>query len=72
MERFIQLFAEAIERNVNEVAKDDNFRNFEEWDSLAVLSVIAMVKKNYDITIPRNEFDALLTIEDLYNRVTKA
>jgi len=72
MERFIELFAEAIERNVNEIAKDDTFRNFEEWDSLAVLSVIAMVKKNYDITIPRNEFDGLLTIEDLYNRVTKA
>lgn len=68
MDQFINLFAEALER---EEAMDlnDEFRNYEEWDSLAVLSIIAMIKQNYDITIPRQEFEALRTISDLYNHI---
>lgn len=69
MEQFTELFAEALEREVAVVA-EDKFREYEEWDSLAVLSIIALIKQNYDITIPRKEFDELQTVADLYNYVT--
>ena len=69
MEQFTELFAEALEREVAVVA-EDKFREDEEWDSLAVLSIIALIKQNYDITIPRKEFDELQTVADLYNYVT--
>lgn len=72
MEKFIEQFAEAIERNSVDVGKEDKFREYEEWDSLAVLSIIAMIKKHYGITIPRQEFDNLITIDDLHRRVTGA
>jgi acyl carrier protein len=69
VEQFTELFAEALEREVAVVA-EDKFREYEEWDSLAVLSIIALIKQNYDITIPRKEFDELQTVADLYNYVT--
>ena len=69
MEQFTTLFAEALEIETG-VNLEDKFREYEEWDSLAVLSIIALIKQNYDITIPRKEFDELQTVADLYNYVT--
>lgn len=69
MEKFTELFAEALEREAS-VNPEDKFREYEEWDSLAVLSIIALIKQNYDITIPRKEFDELQTVEELYNYIT--
>ena len=68
MEQFTTLFAEALEREAS-VGPKDKFREYEEWDSLAVLSIIALIKQNYDITIPRKEFDQLQTIKELYDYI---
>ena len=68
-EDFLNLFAEALEKEISEVAMDDEFRNYEEWNSLAVLSIIAMIKQNYDITIPRKEFDELKIVSDLFEYI---
>ena len=65
MDQFINLFAEALEKE-DPIEATDEFRNYEEWDSLAVLSIIAMIKQNFDITIPRQEFENLRTISDLH------
>jgi len=68
MDSFITLFAEALDREelINPI---DDFRDYDEWDSLAVLSIIAMIKKHYDITIPRKEFEQLQTISDLFGYI---
>ena len=68
MEQFTALFAEALEREAG-IVPADKFREYEEWDSLAVLSIIALIKQQYDITIPRKDFDELITVEELYNYI---
>jgi acyl carrier protein len=70
MKEFNALLAEALEKEASGIDSNDKFRDYEEWDSLAVLSVIAMIKQNYGITIPRKEFDSLLTVEDLHNYIS--
>ncbi len=70
MNEFIDKFSEALEKEASGIDSNDKFRDYEEWDSLAVLSVIAMIKQNYGITIPRKEFDSLLTVEDLHNYIS--
>ena len=69
MENFISLISEALEKNAEQIDKKDEFRNYEEWDSLAVLSLIAMIKQNYNITIPRKDFDELNTVSDLFEYI---
>ena len=66
---FLKLFQEVLEKEDNSLNVEDEFRNLNEWDSLAVLSVLAMINEEYDITIPRNDFDKLKTIQDLYEYV---
>lgn len=70
MNEFIDKFSEALEKEASEIGRNDKFRDYEEWDSLVVLSVIAMIKQNYGITIPRKEFDALLTVEELHHYIS--
>jgi len=69
MENFISLISEALEMNSEQIDKEDEFRNYKEWDSLAVLSLIAMIKQNYNITIPRKDFDELNTVSELFEYI---
>ena len=67
-EKFLELFEEALEKDET-VKMEDKFRDYEEWDSLAVLAVLAMINEEYDIVVPRQEFDKLITVEDIYNYI---
>lgn len=67
MEKFIELFKETLEIGEMVVDKEVIFRDLEDWDSLAVLSVLAMINEEYDITIPRNKFEKVNTVGELYN-----
>ena len=70
MEKFIKLFAEAIERE-GEIKMEDEFRNYDEWSSIAYLSVIAFMDDEYDTQIEEAEFKKLRTVQDLYNACTQ-
>ena len=66
---FLELFEESLDKKENTVQMEDKFRDYEEWDSLAFLSTGAMINEEYDIIIPTEEFEELLTIEDIYNYI---
>jgi acyl carrier protein len=67
MDKFLESMCEVFERD--SIKPDDEFRNFEEWDSLAYLSVIAMIDENYDIVITGEKFEKLNKIFDIYNYI---
>ena len=50
-----------------EVKETDVLRDFEMWDSLAGLSVIAMADTLYGVTLPAVELRKLITVGDLLN-----
>ena len=65
--QIINLIAECLEKEPAEIKSTDEFREYEEWDSLAYLSVIAKIDEDYHFVIPRDEFQKIRTIEDLAN-----
>ena len=65
---FMKKFAEAIEMDPAEGLKEDTrFRDLEEWNSLAALSVIAMFDEEYDNELKVPDFKQANTIGDLIN-----
>lgn len=62
---FIEIIAEAIDRDVNAVKPQDEFRNYDEWDSIAFLSVIAALDENYGVVIDTAIFKEFKTLEDI-------
>lgn len=69
MEKFIELFAEALERE-DEIKMEDEFRNYDEWSSIAYLSVIAMMDEEYDVLMEEAEFKKIRTVQQLYDVCT--
>lgn len=68
MEEFILKFADIFD-DIDEstLTADTEFRNLEDWDSIAGLSVIAMVDEEYGVTLNAEDMRGSRTIGDIYN-----
>lgn len=66
IKEFIEKFAEAIERE-DEIKLEDKFRDYDEWSSIAYLSVIAFMDEEFDVQMEQAEFKKLTTVQELYN-----
>jgi acyl carrier protein len=69
MDNFIRKIEEVLEKPNGSIHSFDFFRSYDEWDSLALLSLMAMLEDEYGKTIPREVFEKLNTIEDLHNYI---
>jgi acyl carrier protein len=67
MEVFLKKIAEILEED--EVKETDELKSYPQWDSLSVLSVIAMLDANYGINLRAKEFENIQTAGDLWNLV---
>ncbi len=71
LEKFIALFAEQFDETpIEKFSPNSNFKNFGEWDSLAALSVIAMIDEEYEKDITGADIRNCETIEELYKIVS--
>ena len=70
-EKFIALFKEILELEDTDIHLSDTFRDYDTWDSLANLSVIAMLDEEFGVHIESKDFQNLLTVGDLMNEVKK-
>jgi acyl carrier protein len=72
IKEFIEKFAETLEvDNVDTLTPDTEFRELDEWSSLAYLSVIAMMDEEYDVQIEEADFKKLRTIQALFEACNK-
>ena len=69
MELFLKLFEETLELTPGVLKQKTKFRDLPEWDSLSVLSILAMINSEFDITFSRKEFSSLNTIKQVYDFV---
>ena len=69
---FIEKFAEAVEvEDASALSANTEFRNLEEWSSLAYLSVIALMDEEFDVQIEMEDFKKLKTIQEVFDACTK-
>lgn len=71
-EKFLQLFTETLDIEDREVKMSDEFRSFDEWDSIGNLSVIAMIDDEFDVVIENNVFKNIITIQGLWDEIQKS
>ena len=69
MDEFLNLVADILNREENSISLQDDFREYNEWDSLAALSFLAMLNEEYDVIISRRDFDDMITLEQIYQYV---
>jgi acyl carrier protein len=70
-DKFIEKFREALDSDGKEINLEDRFRDYDEWDSLRYLSVIAMIDSEFDVIIDTPEFRKIETVGGLIEEVEK-
>ena len=69
-DKFFTALAEALEMEDNEIKMEDTFRDYDTYDSLSELSILAMLDSDFGIELEMNEYNTYLTVGDLYKRVS--
>lgn len=69
MDEFYQQLAFILDET--EIKPDDVLADFSEWDSLSVLSVIAMLDAHYSVNLNAKELRNFKTAGDLANEVIR-
>lgn len=64
---FYQRLAEILD--VEEVKPENVLKSFDGWDSLAILSVLAMADAKYGVSIKAEEIRSVVSAQDLANLV---
>jgi acyl carrier protein len=68
-ENFLKLFKETLDIEDRDLLMTDQFRNFEEWDSISNLSVIALIDVEYEVIIENSVFKKLNTLQELWDKI---
>ena len=67
--KFIEALQEALEMEDQQINFEDNFRDYDTWDSLSRLSLIAVLDDEFEVQIEDAQFEKLITVKDLYDAV---
>jgi acyl carrier protein len=69
--KFLEMITDVFEIEDKTLNMEDTFRDYDEWDSLARLSLIAEIDDVYNTVIEEEVFKNLITLQDLFNEVQK-
>lgn len=61
----LSLIAQALDAEPEALTPETKLEELEEWDSLAVVSVIAMLDKHFSVRLKPNDIKSLVTVEDI-------
>lgn len=68
-DQFFARFAEALEVDAGSIGEDSVFKTLANWDSLAALSVIAMIDEFYGASIGGDDLERSTTLGELWQLV---
>lgn len=69
---YVKNFADQFEdTDPSEITAETVFHDLEEWDSLIALAVLNMTEKKYGKSITFDEMKVCVTVNDLFNLVSK-
>ncbi len=72
VDKFLTQLTETIEITDRTLQLTDELKSLEEWDSLAQLSVIAMIDEEYGIVLDGKVFKSVTTVQELWDAVQNA
>lgn len=68
----LSILEEVLEKDPVEMNFKDSFKDYDEWDSLTQLALVAMLYDEFDINIDSAELEKINTILDLLNFINNS
>lgn len=66
-EEFLAEIKEALEFDDLDIKLEDNFREYEEWDSLTFLTLVTLMHDRHGVNLDIDTFNGISTWQQLYN-----
>lgn len=70
-DKIIEELKDILEIDDQKLSLEDNFKQFDNWDSIANISVIAMLDEEFGVLIPTEDFKKINTVQELIDEVKK-
>ena len=67
--KFLELVKEVLEIEDRDIQLEDKFKDYDEWDSLANLSLVAMLDDEFGVVIDNQKFKNMQTLQELFDEV---
>lgn len=64
--KFLELIADVMEVEVEELSLDTSYEECEKWDSLMMLNLVMEIEEEYEISIPMDKVGNVKMLGDLY------
>lgn len=68
-ERFLQVVADSLEVDVDEISLETAYKEYEPWDSMAMLSLLMDLEDEFDVSIPIEKVADVKTLADVFEIV---
>ena len=65
LEEKLTLIAETLDADKNNIKPEVELKTLDEWDSMGVISTIAMLDKKYNKVLNAEQIDQLKTVQDI-------
>ena len=70
-DKLIEEFKDILELEDETIEADSNFRDYDDWDSIAALSVMAYLDSEFNFSIKAEDFKQINTINHLVALMNK-
>jgi len=68
--KFLNDFSEIFDdTDASEMTMDTEFKNLDEWSSIAALGLLAVMEEEYEAELSSKDIEKSTTIRDIYNIV---
>ena len=68
-EQLLELLEDVFEMDSEIMNLEDTFKDYEAWDSLTLLSLIATIHDEFDVSLSNNDIKELNTIKDILDKI---
>lgn len=66
MDQFLSFVAGVMEVNVSDISMETEYKRFEKWDSLMMLTLVLELEAEYGASISMESLGKVKTLADLY------
>ena len=67
----IEFLVDVFERDFETMNPEDCFKDYDEWDSLVALSLVASMEDSFGVSLNGEQLESLNTIQDIINFINK-
>ena len=67
-EKFLEFAADVMDVDVSQISLDTEYKVFDAWDSLMMMTLVMETEAEYGISVPVEELGNIKTLRDLYKK----